>query len=109
MVEQSARPSVDGISGAAVGSSPVTVADTDLISDETLFDPFPAYTEIRDAATAVWLEKHRVWAVARYADVQSVLRNHRVFGRRESGYLRATGRIAGIAGKRAVLLREGTR
>ena len=51
----------------------------DLYSDESLLDPYPFYEKIREAGSAVWLEMHKVWAVARYADVRSVTSNFRTF------------------------------
>lgn len=56
-----------------------TVIDTDLFSDETLVDPFPAYAAIRDAAPAVWLSQHDCWAMGRYADVRRSLARHTIF------------------------------
>lgn len=55
------------------------VDDTDLFSDETLLDPFPAYADIRDAAPAVWLSQHDCWAIGRYADVRRALARHAIF------------------------------
>jgi cytochrome P450 len=51
----------------------------DLFSDEVLDDPWPAYAALRDAGPAVFLERHGVWAVPRYADVFSALRDHETF------------------------------
>jgi cytochrome P450 len=54
-------------------------ANLDLFSDTTLLDPFPTYAALRDAAPAVWLDRHQVWAVARYADVRRALARHAIF------------------------------
>lgn len=45
---------------------------------EFLTDPFPDLERLR-AAPAVFLEKYGVWAVARYRDVDAILRDHETF------------------------------
>jgi len=51
----------------------------DLFADETLLDPYPAYTRIRDAGPVVWLDALGCWAVARYDGVRAVLEDWRAF------------------------------
>ncbi|WP_123026526.1 cytochrome P450 [Mycolicibacterium stellerae] len=49
----------------------------DLWAEENLQDPWQAFKELRDAAPAVHLEKYGLWAVGRYADVRTVLKDWR--------------------------------
>ena len=53
--------------------------DADLFSDEVIAEPYEHYRAIRDAGPAVWLPRHQLWAVGRFADVRAVLRNHQGF------------------------------
>lgn len=55
------------------------VSDIDLFSTENLIDPFPAYAQLRDTGPAVWMQRHDLWAVSRYDDVRSALRDWRTF------------------------------
>ncbi len=54
-------------------------SDIDLFSDAAIHTPYPAWTELRDIAPAVWLTRYDMWAVARYDDVKAVLGNWEVF------------------------------
>jgi 4-methoxybenzoate monooxygenase (O-demethylating) len=56
----------------------------DPYSHEFLTDPFPDLRRIREAAPAVFLERYGIWAVARYRDVDAILRDHETFSS-ESG------------------------
>jgi 4-methoxybenzoate monooxygenase (O-demethylating) len=51
----------------------------DPYSDEFLADPFPGLAELRDAGPVVYLDRYRVYAVARHEQVQAVLKDPRVF------------------------------
>lgn len=53
--------------------------DIDLYRTELMRNPVPAYQTLRDAGRAVWLPKHRMWAMGRYADVRWALRNDELF------------------------------
>jgi cytochrome P450 len=57
----------------------VTTSDLDLFADDVLADPYPHLRVLRDAAPAVWLSQHDVWAVTRYADVRAVLADDTTF------------------------------
>lgn len=48
-------------------------SDLDLFSDEVMFDPYPYFTELRERASVVWLEKLDAWAITRYEPIRSVL------------------------------------
>ena len=54
-------------------------SDVDLFSDESLFDPYPAYRALREQAGAVWLDRIGMYILTRFADVQGALANWRVF------------------------------
>ena len=54
-------------------------SDVDLFDDATLEDPYPIYDELRERGAAVWLERHRTWAIPRYAEVRTILRDHETF------------------------------
>ena len=53
--------------------------DIDLFSHEAIIDPYANYKTIRDAGTAVWMNKYDMWAVGRYDEVRKVLRDHATF------------------------------
>ena len=42
-------------------------------------NPYPYYAELRDKAPVAWIEPMQAWAVSRYADVDYILRNPRLF------------------------------
>ena len=54
-------------------------SDLDFYSDDALNDPYEQYRQLREAGPVVWLERHQVWAVARYDSVRAVLRNWKTF------------------------------
>ena len=55
------------------------VSDIDLFSDEAIRAPYASWKELRDIAPAVWLTRHDMWVVARYAEVKEVLGNWQMF------------------------------
>lgn len=48
-------------------------ADIDLFGDAVLADPYPAYAELRERGSAVWLDKQQVWFLGRFEDVRMAL------------------------------------
>lgn len=46
-------------------------------------DPYPIYRELREHAPLYYVEKHDMWALSRYSDVQGVIRDWRAFSNRE--------------------------
>ncbi len=52
-----------------------SISDLDLFSDESLTDPYPIYRQLRDKGAAVWIEPISCWALPRYDDVRSALRD----------------------------------
>jgi 4-methoxybenzoate monooxygenase (O-demethylating) len=55
------------------------VSDIDPFSDEFLADPYPFHEHLREAGPVVWLERYRIWACARHAEVQAGLTAWRTF------------------------------
>ncbi|WP_236777454.1 cytochrome P450 [Arthrobacter crystallopoietes] len=51
----------------------------DLFADEVLLDPYPFFTELREQAPVVHLEKNGVWALTRYETIREALANWEVF------------------------------
>jgi cytochrome P450 len=51
----------------------------DPYADEALLDPWPLYDELREMGPAVWLEKHRLYALTRYDPVVRALRDWEAF------------------------------
>ncbi|HKX69437.1 MAG TPA: cytochrome P450 [Intrasporangium sp.] len=45
----------------------------DLFSDEVLIDPYPAFAELRETASVVYLETNRAWALTRYDAIRDAL------------------------------------
>jgi cytochrome P450 len=51
----------------------------DPFAEAVIDDPWPLYRELREAGGAVYLEQYDVWAISRYDDVFSILRDHETF------------------------------
>lgn len=51
----------------------------DIWSDEVLIDPYPAFTELREQAAAVYLEPRDVWVITRYDAIRDALANWEAF------------------------------
>lgn len=62
---------------AAHGNAPVF--DLDLHAESILLNPYPVYQEFRDAGPVVWLERHQMYAISRYAELVEALTNWKVF------------------------------
>ena len=56
-----------------------TAYDVDLYSDAVIAEPYAHYQAIRDRGSAVWLPRHDLYAIGRFADVRAVLRDYRTF------------------------------
>lgn len=50
-----------------------------IYSTEAILDPYPHYAELRALGPVVWLARHRVFAVSRYAECKSVLLDDETF------------------------------
>lgn len=53
--------------------------DGDLYADEVIRDPYPVYARLRQLGPVVWLSQQQVYALPRYAEVASVLRQPKRF------------------------------
>jgi cytochrome P450 len=59
--------------------SSAPVLDIDLYADHVLADSSPAFARIREAGPAVWLPRHRMYAVGRFEHVHAALRDAETF------------------------------
>ncbi|ORA26278.1 cytochrome P450 [Mycobacterium aquaticum] len=51
----------------------------DLFTDEAIVEPYEHYRVLRDMGPVVWLERHQMYAVPRYAEARAVLGDDAVF------------------------------
>lgn len=61
------------MTGSAAGPGGVPVSDLDPFDDAVLLDPYPSYRRLRAAGPVVWMSRHDVWALPRYAEVRRAL------------------------------------
>lgn len=61
-------------------------SDLDLFSDEVMFDPQPYFTELRERASVVFLEKLDAWAITRYEPIRAVLADTATFSSRRIAF-----------------------
>jgi len=61
-----------------LGVSPPEL-DLDPFSEEFLAAPGAYHQLLRDAGPVVWLSRYRIWAMARFAEVQAALRDHETY------------------------------
>ena len=61
-----------------LGVSPPEL-DLDPFSEEFLAAPDAYHQLLRDAGPVVWLSRYRIWAMARFAEVQAALRDHETY------------------------------
>jgi cytochrome P450 len=57
----------------------VPVHRADIYTTDAITDPHPRYTALRSLGPVVWLSRHRVYALARYAECKAVLRDDKTF------------------------------
>lgn len=57
----------------------VAVDGENIYSTEALLDPYPHYRRLRRAGSVVWLRRHLVYALPRYAECKATLRNDKLF------------------------------
>src|SRR5688572_12591263 len=69
---------------------PDTMATSELdpFSPEFRADPFTPYAQLRELGPIVWLERYRIWVVARYDRVREVLGNWKQFSNAGGGGLK---------------------
>ena len=51
----------------------------DIYSAQAILDPYPHYARLRELGPVVWLSKHKVYALPRYAECKAVLRDDATF------------------------------
>ncbi|MEA2166851.1 MAG: hypothetical protein QOF76_151 [Solirubrobacteraceae bacterium] len=78
--------------------------DLDLYADRALHDSREVFARIREAGPAVWLPKHRMYAMGRFEDVRAALRDDITF---VSGRGVAANPIVNIAGRGTTLFSDG--
>ncbi|NEE01266.1 cytochrome P450 [Phytoactinopolyspora halotolerans] len=57
----------------------VPVSQIDPFDETVLADPYPAHRELRDLGAVVWLERYRVWGMARHEQVEAALNDPQTF------------------------------
>jgi cytochrome P450 len=62
-----------------VNTAGVPVYKPDIYSVDAIVDPYPHYQRLRDLGPVVWLTKHKVYALPRYAECKAVLRDDKTF------------------------------
>jgi len=62
-----------------VNTAGVPVYKPDIYSADAIFNPYPHYQRLRDLGPVVWLTKHKVYALPRYAECKAVLRDDETF------------------------------
>jgi cytochrome P450 len=82
----------------------VPVYDADIYSRDAIVDPYPHYQRLRDFGPVVWLTKHKVYALPRYAECKAVLRDDSTF---LSGSGVALNRIANRSSRGTTLNSDG--
>jgi hypothetical protein len=60
-------------------SGHVPVLDVDPFDTAVLLDPIPCDTAVREIAPAVWLPRHKFWAVGRHAQVQAIFNDWQTY------------------------------
>ncbi|MGW2571503.1 hypothetical protein [Streptomyces sp. NPDC001537] len=60
-------------------STTLPSSDDDLFATDTLLDPYPVYARLRDAGPVVRLSRFDAWALPRYEQVSTALRDHETF------------------------------
>jgi cytochrome P450 len=62
-----------------VNAAGVPVYKPDIYSVDAIVNPYPHYQRLRDLGPVVWLTKHKVYALPRYAECKAVLRDDKTF------------------------------
>ncbi|MDS0131864.1 MULTISPECIES: cytochrome P450 [unclassified Amycolatopsis] len=57
----------------------VPVYRPDIYSPQAILDPYPHYADLRELGPVVWLPKHKVYALPRYAECKAVLLDDKTF------------------------------
>jgi cytochrome P450 len=84
--------------------SPAPCLDIDLYADDVLADSRDAFARIRHSGSAVWLPRHRMYAMGRFDDVRAALRDPETF---ISGDGVAGNRLSNRLGRGTTLFSDG--
>ena len=84
--------------------SPGPALDLDLYEDAALRDSRDVFARIREAGSVVWLPRHRMYAMGRFDDVRSALRDDELF---LSGRGVAANRPINLLGRETTLFSDG--
>ena len=60
-------------------SNEVPSYPADIYTGDAIVDPYPHYARLREQGPVVWLSRHRVYALPRYAECKAVLRDDKTF------------------------------
>jgi cytochrome P450 len=71
------RSAAASVSAAGPGGLPAS--DLDPFDDAVLRDPYPSYRRLRDAGPVVWMRRHDMWALPRYAEARLALADWATF------------------------------
>jgi len=52
---------------------------SDIYTTDAIIDPYPHYARLRQLGPVVWMPRHRAFALPRYAECKTVLRNDKTF------------------------------
>ncbi len=85
------------------GAHGVPTLDINLYDDPTVRDSRATFARIRDAGPVVWLPRHRMYAIGRFADVRAALRDDAVF---RSGKGVAANPIINLGGRGTTLFSD---
>jgi cytochrome P450 len=80
------------------------VLDLNLCEDAVLRDSRAAFASVRETGPAVWLARHRMFAIGRFADVRAALHNDAVF---HSGFGVAANPLSNRLGRDTTLFSDG--
>lgn len=70
---------VDAVAMSYCVPTDIPVLDVDPFAEDFQRDPDTFLERLREAGPVIFLERYRVWAMARYAEVHEVLRDHETF------------------------------
>lgn len=87
-----------------LSSLPAPALDLHLYADDILRDSREAFARIREAGPVVWLPRHRMYAMGRFDDVRTALRNDDVF---RSGAGVAANPLSNRLGRDTTLFSDG--
>jgi len=74
--------------------------DVDLYADSVVEDSAAAFERIRDTGPVVRLPRNRIWAMGRYEEVRSALRDDELFS---SDHGVAANPITNLSGRKSIL------